>query len=128
LIKNYNSKHENTLVLQAVDEILRSRGTLRIDELKNTLYISSRQLERLFREYVGVSPKSLVSMVRYQYLWRDILFCEQLDMQDAVYKYRYSDQAHLYHDFKKYHSMNIADAKRYALQNVEKIQESYRNM
>lgn len=125
LIRNYNIKHENTLVLQAVEKILRSRGTLLVGELKNNLHISDRQLERLFREYVGVTPKSLAAMVRYQYLWNDIIFCKQFDIQDAVYKYGYSDQAHLCHDFKKYHSMNIADAKRYALQNVEKIQECY---
>jgi AraC-like DNA-binding protein len=125
LISNYNIKHENTLVLQAVEKVLRSRGTIDVGELKNNLHISDRQLERLFREYVGVTPKSLAAMVRYQYLWNDIIFCKQFDIQDAVYKYGYADQAHLYHDFKKYHSMNIADAKRYALQNVEKIQESY---
>lgn len=123
LIKYYNSRHENTLVLQAVEKILGSRGTLPVGELINNLHISGRQLERLFREYVGVTPKSLAAMVRYQYLWNDIVFCKRFDILDAVYKYGYSDQAHLYHDFKKYHSMNIADAKRYALQNVEKIQE-----
>ncbi len=123
LMKHYNSRHENTLVLQAVEKILGSRGMLSVGELINNLHISDRQLERLFREYVGVTPKSLAAMVRYQCLWNDIVFSKQFDILDAVNKYGYSDQSHLYHDFKKYHSMNIAAAKRYAMQNVEKIQE-----
>lgn len=40
-------------------------------DLKQETLIGERQLERLFSEYVGVSPKSLASMVRYQYLWSD---------------------------------------------------------
>lgn len=40
-------------------------------DLKQGTLIGERQLERLFSEYVGVSPKSLASMVRYQYLWSD---------------------------------------------------------
>ena len=78
-------------------------------------------------EYVGVSPKSLASLVRYQYLWNDIVYNRQLDILDAVCKYGYSDQAHLCHDFKKYHSMNIADAKKYAMKNVGNIQENLAN-
>lgn len=29
----------------------------------------SRQLERLFHEYIGMTPKKLGKLVRYQFLW-----------------------------------------------------------
>lgn len=123
LVKHCNLKLENTYVYQAVSEILQNRGNIRTEQLTKELHVSSRQLERVFLEYVGVSPKKLASMMRYQYLWNDILFSQKFDLQEAVWKYGYSDQAHLLHDFKRFHSMNITEAKKYALKYVAFLQE-----
>ena len=122
LMESYNSKRENAQVFQAVAGMLESRGKQSVSIITAKTYMSERQLERLFREYVGVTPKKLAAMIRYQYLWNDIAFQKHFDIRDAVYQYGYSDQAHLCHEFKKYHSMNIADAKKYAFQNVGKLQ------
>ncbi|MDE5779758.1 MAG: hypothetical protein K2I10_14880 [Lachnospiraceae bacterium] len=43
----------------------------------------------------------------------------------VVYRYGYSDQAHLCHDFKKHHLMSMADAGKYAMQNVGNILDAY---
>lgn len=124
LIKCLSGKQKNQAVLQAVHKILAYKGNLSMTDLKHETLIGDRQLERLFSEYVGVSPKSLASMVRYQYLWSDLL-CQNFNAMDAVYKYGYSDQAHLCHDFKKYHSMSMMEARKYALQNVGNVQDTY---
>ncbi len=124
LLELYNEKKKNNIVLQAIHSMLVHKGNIFVNELPKELHISERQLERLFREYVGVTPKSLASMIRYQYVWNDIVYGRPLDVLDTVYKYGYSDQAHLCHDFKKYHSMNISDAKEYALKSVGNIQEN----
>lgn len=123
LLENYDGQKENAYVLQAIEAMIRHKGNLTVGELTRRLHIGDRQLQRLFREYVGVSPKSLASMVRYQYLWNDVLSDQAFDIHNAVYRYGYSDQAHLLHDFRKYHSMNIADARNYAAQHVGNIQE-----
>ena len=123
LLKNYNEKHKNPLVLQAIHHMLMQKGKIQVRELGQELFISERQLERLFREYVGVSPKSLASMVQYQYIWNDVVYNGQFDILDAVCKYGYVDQAHLCHSFKKYHSMSLDEAKKYAMKHVGNIQE-----
>ena len=64
-------------------------------------------------------------MVRYQYVWNDFLYNKNFNIADAVYKYGYSDQAHLCRDFKKYHSMSMSDAKKYAMKNVGNIQDGF---
>ncbi len=128
LLENYNEKHKNKNVLQAIYHILHNKGKIQVSELRQELHMSERQLERLFREYVGVTPKSMASMVRYQYLWNDIVHNRKFDVLDAVCKYGYSDQAHLCHDFKKYHSMNINEAISYALKDVGNIQEKSVNI
>lgn len=110
LLQNISEHHQSRLALEAVAQILLKKGNLHSGQLAGELHISSRQLERTFMEYIGVSPKNLSSMVRYQYLWNDILYNPRLSMLDAVNKYGYTDQPHLARDFKKYHSMSITQA------------------
>lgn len=128
LLNHLQEKNRNQIVFQSIFEILKNKGNLLMTDLNREVLIGSRQLERLFIEYVGISPKSLASLVRYQYLWSELLNNKNFHMADAVFKYGYSDQAHLYHDFKKYHSMSIADAKKYAMQNVGNIQYTLSNL
>ncbi len=123
LLNSFHEKHKNSMVIEAVGTMLENNGNLRINELSKQIHISERQLERIFREYIGCSVKGLASMIRYQYLWNEIMFNKDFDILDAVAKYGYSDQPHLLSDFKKYHSMNIREAKAYALKNVGNLQD-----
>ncbi len=106
----------------AVGEILLQKGALTVADLARECLISGRQLERLFHEYIGIAPKKLCNLVRYQYLWNDILRNPQFNILDAVHKYGYSDQPHLMREFKRYHAMNIQKAKKYAQTHVGNIQ------
>ena len=94
-------------------------------ELAKECFISSRQLERLFGEYIGITPKKLCSLVRYQCLWNEILRNPGFHIQDAVHKYRYTDQAHLMREFRRYHTMDIRSAKIYACGDVGNIQYTH---
>lgn len=123
LLKSFNEKHRNNTVIEAIGTMLKNNGGLRIGELSKELHISERQLERLFWEYIGCSAKSLSSMIRYQKLWYEIMFNRNFDIFNSVMKYGYSDQSHLMNDFKKYHSMNIKEARVHALKNVGNLQD-----
>lgn len=81
-------------------------------------HISPRQLERLFAQHIGVSPKGFASLVRYQSLWREAVFSSHFDVLDAVERYGYVDQAHLLNSFKQFHSLSLRDALAKARQNV----------
>ena len=113
LLKHLKERKSEEM-LQAVYLMLCKKGNISVGELSGELYTGERQLERLFREYIGVSPKSLAAMIRYQYLWNDIVYMKRFNYLEAVMKYGYSDQTHLCHDFKKFHSMNITEAREYA--------------
>lgn len=114
LLKKFNLDRQNNNVMNAVYKLLKSRGTVNISELAQFTSISQRHLERLFLQYIGVTPKKLSGLIRYQYLWRDILVNRNINIQDAVFKYGYTDQSHLNNDFKKYHAMTPRDAMIYA--------------
>lgn len=114
---------ENKIIKNTIKNILIHKGSLEVSNLAKESFVSSRQLERLFHEYVGITPKKLSNLIRYQLLWRDILCDPYFNILNAVHKYGYTDQSHLLHEFKRYHSMDIRNAKIAALKNVENIQD-----
>ncbi|MDE7333475.1 MAG: helix-turn-helix domain-containing protein [Lachnospiraceae bacterium] len=114
---------ENEIVNHAVNCILINKGAMGVTALAKELFVSSRQLERLFHEYIGITPKKLSNLIRYQFLWRDILWEPDFNILNSVHKYGYTDQSHLLHEFKRYHSMDIHSAKSMAFENVGKLQD-----
>lgn len=128
LLKRLSHVRVNQIVNDTVQNILINKGTLDISDVARESFVSTRQLERLFQEYIGVSPKRLSNLIRYQFLWNDILYEANFDVLNAVYKYGYTDQSHLLREFKRYHSMDIYSAKAIALKNVGNIQDDRRNI
>lgn len=114
---------ENDVVNDTICNIILNKGTLSIAQLVEDSFISNRQLERLFHEYVGITPKKLSNLVRYQFLWNDIINNPKFHISDGVYEYGFTDQSHLMREFKRYHTMDIPQAKIYAYRNVENIQD-----
>ncbi|MDU7026641.1 helix-turn-helix domain-containing protein [Robinsoniella peoriensis] len=124
LLENYHPERINHIVTDALFEIFLNKGNIKTLQLAREVHISSRQLERLFKENIGISPKQLSSIIRYQYLWNDIVKCRKFDVLHALSKYHYTDQSHLLHDFKRFHSMSIQEAKNLALKDVAFLQEN----
>lgn len=114
LLKNIHPEHSSQVVLEAVSMILCRKGNLRMEELGREIHQSSRQIERLFQENMGITPKQFSSLVRYQYLWNRVLKDRDFQVLDAVFEFGYTDQSHLFHDFKRYHTMTIKEARDYA--------------
>lgn len=115
LLKKLETARTNKLVDGVMSDILLYQGALEINQLSKKNFISSRQMERLFCEYIGMTPKKLSNLVRYQYLWKDIVSQRDFDIASAVYKYGYTDLSHMMREFKRYHSMNIREAREMAL-------------
>lgn len=114
LLKKLEAARENVIVDRVMQDILRHHGGLEISRLAKQNLISSRQMERLFHEYIGMTPKKLSNLVRYQCLWRDIVSQGHFNMMDAVDKYGYTDVPHLMREFERYHSMSIRNAREIA--------------
>ncbi len=123
LLKRLSGVKENAVVNNTIQNILINKGSLDVCDLARESFVSTRQLERLCHEYIGMTPKKLSNLIRYQFLWRDILYETNFEVLSAVQKYRYTDQSHLLREFKRYHSMDIHNAKEIAFDNVGNIQD-----
>ncbi len=114
LLKRLKLHRENSLFMRAISQIIKESGNRRVLELAKDLHISSRQMERVFEENMGVTPKKAIDLIRYQSLWQEVCSNQYFNILDAVDKYGYTDQAHLLNDFRKKHSMPLKKALTYA--------------
>lgn len=108
------SVRENAVFEQAIGSVLKHRGNIRIKELSADTGVCARRLERIFGEYIGISPKKTAELVRYQYLWNELVYGKNPETQDLVYRFGYTDQPHLLRDFKRFHTMTPTEARRLA--------------
>ncbi len=87
-------------VVDAVREIRASHGLLDLSELARRLRTTPRTLQRLFNEQVGVTPKFLARIVRFQQVfsaWRE----EPARLSRVAAACGYFDHAHLVKDFRE---------------------------
>ncbi|MDD5934110.1 MAG: AraC family transcriptional regulator [Clostridiales bacterium] len=110
---HYNEKLDKIHIKNAIADMILSYGSENVEQIAVHNNVSKRTLERGFKEYVGISPKKMAGIIRYQYVWQDLLYFRQCKVDDMLDKYKYVDQAHLLNDFKNHHGMNWKDALRF---------------
>jgi AraC-like DNA-binding protein len=102
LLRQMSAKEEKGASLHnAISEIVSSGGQISVDRLANDLGISGRQLERRFLNEVGIGPKLLCRILRFQQVFRAV---EREDKNWAriAADCGYYDQAHLIRDFRQF--------------------------
>lgn len=75
-------------------------GQFSTADLARRMALGERQVERLFRQWVGLTPKQLARIRRVQHA-RELLKTAPADLTGTAYNAGYFDQAHFIHDFKQ---------------------------
>ena len=88
-------------LLRIAARIMESSGMVPVDDLANEAGLSSRQLERRFLSEVGIGPKLLSRILRFQQVFRAVDANEPAWPTVAV-DCGYYDQAHLIKDFRQF--------------------------
>ena len=81
-----------------------------VNNLSDYCAVSKRTLERKFINSIGISPKMMIDLLRYQMLWQDCIK-SRFSASDSAYKLGYYDEAHMYNDFKKFHGIGFGEAR-----------------
>jgi AraC-like DNA-binding protein len=87
------------LILEAVNLIYQSKGTIRISELNEKLFISQSPFEKRFRKVVGTTPKKFATIVRFNTVLDDL---KSKSLMEICYENNFFDQAHFIKDFKQF--------------------------
>lgn len=111
-------KVDNMPVEYCVDAMLASTGDVSIDKLAEELNISKRQLERRFTAAVGITPKLLARIIRFQNILQLIENKEFKSFTIVAYDGGFYDQAHFIKDFKDFTGLN---PKQYFSENLEMV-------
>ena len=80
--------------------IIACQGQLSVSDLVRDQSLSQRQIERRFNEVVGIPPKRLARIIRFQCALDSIYSKPNRELTEIVYEHGYSDQSHFISDFK----------------------------
>ena len=90
-----------THVSELVSSVVGDRGITSVDHLAMRAGASKRVLQRLFQQYVGASPKWVISRYRLHDAIEQLARREPDDWAAFALELGYFDQAHFIRDFKK---------------------------
>ncbi|MCI0712310.1 MAG: helix-turn-helix domain-containing protein [Chloroflexi bacterium] len=94
---------DNNGQLDVVQFALRSlaadKGMLSIKALSDDIGISQKHLASQFKKYVGVSPKTMARLYRFQHVLHTIDPTRPIDWAQIAYEFNYYDQSHFNKEF-----------------------------
>ncbi|MCT1901108.1 helix-turn-helix domain-containing protein [Oceanobacillus sojae] len=97
-LPEYNEQAE--LAGAIVMEIINDRNIIKVEQISEQNNLSIRQLQRLFRKYIGVSPKWVIKRFRLQEVAEKLEQDDTPQWAELAVQLGYFDQAHLIKDFK----------------------------
>ncbi len=100
LISKIQHHYEKRDYVMRAAELMRYSDITSVKEISDEVCISQRQLERKFRNVIGVSPKRYLRLLRINRVIRLIEQNHPMDLTSVAYHFGYYDQAHFINDFK----------------------------
>ncbi|AXF57021.1 helix-turn-helix domain-containing protein [Salicibibacter kimchii] len=97
---NYTSK---SLIGHGLNHIYTKYGQTSIQELAEETGYSTRYLRKKFNDNIGISPKLLSDIIRFQFALR--LLKNKYAIEDVIFESGYYDQPHIIKEFKKFGSI-----------------------
>lgn len=95
-------KSKSMLLQAELDDIHSTRGTIGIQELAKRNFTTTRQLQRNFKKFIGLSPKEYANIIRFQHalsLIKDVH--QNRSLSDIAFDCGYYDHAHLSHEIRR---------------------------
>lgn len=89
-----------TLVQHIVERIIADRTITKVDDLAARFAINKRTLQRLFQQYVGVTPKWVIKRYRLHEAAEQLASDTTVSLPAMAIDLGYFDQAHFNKDFK----------------------------
>jgi AraC-like DNA-binding protein len=101
LLNRLRESKKDSRLLGVAASIVRSAGLVSVDDLAAQAAMSSRQLRRRFLQEVGIGPKLLCRLLRFQRVFA-AMDREDNEWTGVALECGYYDQAHLIRDFRQF--------------------------
>ena len=96
------NEKEYSLLDHTLDILAQTHGMIRVQELEAHIGYTRRYLDLLFKEHVGVSPKSLASILRFQEVYQVWMQQKSPTLFRNHWPAYYYDQSHFIKEFKRF--------------------------
>ncbi|MBF0550716.1 MAG: AraC family transcriptional regulator [Deltaproteobacteria bacterium] len=96
------NRRQDAGLAAALDIVDAHKGQVSIDHLARLAGLSRRQLERCFKERVGMSPKQLCRSLRFKNVFKHLATFTADSWVSTALACGYYDQSHMIRDFKHY--------------------------
>jgi AraC-like DNA-binding protein len=100
--KLLSNKIPNKKLISSIGVLLKNKEPISITEICGQYNISRKHLNFLFREYLGISPKMLWSLNRFQLILQTISKSKPDKLATIAYDLDFFDQAHFNNNFKRF--------------------------
>ncbi|MFA6276174.1 MAG: helix-turn-helix domain-containing protein [Pedobacter sp.] len=111
LVAQLKDIQADKLIVEAVKLIYMSKGTIRVKELNEKLFISQSPFEKRFRKVVGTTPKKFTSIIRFNSVLDNLK--EIKSLTEICYENNFFDQAHFIKNFKHFTGETPENFKRF---------------
>ncbi|MFM1652236.1 DUF6597 domain-containing transcriptional factor [Brevibacillus sp. B_LB10_24] len=105
LLRQHESQAD-PLLLSAVQHMYASQGMISVRVLADKLGYNERKVRRIFQKELGVSPKELSDIIRFQSVLQELQKGPPSRLTDIALKYGYYDQPHFIHHFKRFYGLS----------------------
>ncbi len=95
-LKSYNLERMRS----AVSLIDREKGEIRISDLASSVFLSTKQFQRVFTAHIGISPKEFLRIVRFQHALYVLQSVPGMTFSRLACECGFYDQPHLINEFK----------------------------
>lgn len=86
---------------KAIELIFEKKGLVNVQDISKHANIGERQLERIFKKYIGLSPKFYARIIRFSYIF-ELVKEENPHLTEIAYEAGYFDQSHFIKNFKAF--------------------------
>lgn len=97
---------EEAYFTQAIRLIRQHSGLMSTEAISKKVFVGERQLQRAFREYFGVTPKTYGRLMRFNKATTLLKTATSINWGDVTYNCGYADQAHFIRDFREFSGAN----------------------
>jgi len=89
-------------VLNCISDIYQNIGSISVSALAKKNFMTERQLERHFKQHVGLPPKKLAALERFRKAYDMLNTKVKRSIDEIAWECGYYDHAHMTNDFKRF--------------------------
>lgn len=122
LIKNEKQQRKSAMIGQVCKHVYSMGDSYNSKALSSRLGLSERYMEKLFVDMVGISPRALFAVHRFNKSL-DLVLSSERKLTSIAYDCGYYDQSHFIKDFTKFTGITPFEARASLLTNGEEFQQ-----